>query len=658
MLLSRPGSSDPVTFFDKITAGRSQFDDQIAAVGKSPTTDLLNGLTSSANSWSRSGYTITSSDDSNRFTLSSRFDTAASGDAIFTTAYSAGITASNFDETAEWNNPPSAAFDDGVTFTFADPINAFGFEIDNWADFGLSSSLYLQFDGGTPIRVGTGVATDADATASGDAKAAGPSVYRADGTNYEVFIGAVDDSGTFSSITFFGVATAGDVSLVGGTIRYALIPVGAISNPTSYTDLTDSTAQRDLGRYFDSVDDSGDRQTVAFALNELDQDGVTAALKRIFPVDRSSSLAAGAQSGGRVVHLAFERAGTVIGDLSHVRAGLGLLRQSIATQQQVGSDSHSDADLTFKLQQMQLPPVELSSAGELSDLALQLSATPYQEFEAGRHGAWIGGMGSHADGDGTGTTAGYEIDSYGLATGYEYALGKTALAGFMTSLSNVDFAIDGSAGNTDIESYTIGAYGRKLLDQVAVAAAVNLGYSHYDGERRISVGATNAVARSDYDGFNYAATLGVSRLYAEGRFEMEPYGKLGLEGAWTEAYEEEGAGAFNTVIDDDHLLLGSVELGVTFAHAPDFDAFSGDLKLKPFVRQQIELEDTDVTVRFADANTSVAVDGRNLDLTEAGVVAEVGVNISPTVSFYLGGQASVDRYENAYGGFARVGFLW
>jgi outer membrane autotransporter protein len=307
---------------------------------------------------------------------------------------------------------------------------------------------------------------------------------------------------------------------------------------------------------------------------------------------------------------------------------------------------------------VQLPAFELTSASEVSDLAFQLSATPYQAFQSGRHGFWIEGLGSHADGESTGTTAGYEINRYGVVAGYEHAIDATLLAGVIASMSTAKLALDGSAGDTDVNSYTIGAYGQNRLDQWRLTAAVNLGYGDYDSERNIQVGAVNAVARSNYDGLSYAATVGASRLYTEGRGKIEPYIRLTLEGAWTEKHDEDGAGEFDMVVDDDHLLLGTAELGVILAYEPDLDAPSGEFKLKPFIRQQIELEDSDVSVRFADASTSVAVDGRNQDLTEAGVVAEISVDLTDQAGFHLGGSASVDRYEVDYGGFVRLSFDW
>ncbi|MEW6677466.1 MAG: PEP-CTERM sorting domain-containing protein [Pseudomonadota bacterium] len=122
-------------------------------------------------------------------------------------------------------------FSSGLTFTFSSPVNAFGFEIGDWAtccmtntrpadvqaDYGVpanGSGLWIAFDGGA-------FTLPANALSSSD----NPGIP-AQGT-YTNFIGAIDSSSFFSTITFFGDGF-GEVLYAGGTLRFASVPKGSV----------------------------------------------------------------------------------------------------------------------------------------------------------------------------------------------------------------------------------------------------------------------------------------------------------------------------------------------------------------------------------------------------------------------------------------------
>jgi MYXO-CTERM domain-containing protein len=136
-----------------------------------------------------------------------------------------------------WNiNPASNAadpipgFNSGLTFTFSSPVNAFGFEIGDWAtccftntrplaiqqQYGVpaqGSGLWIAFDGGAATL-------PANALSQNDNPGFPPSF-----TN---FIGAIDDTGFFSSVTFFGDGF-GEFLVAGGTLRFASVPEGSVT---------------------------------------------------------------------------------------------------------------------------------------------------------------------------------------------------------------------------------------------------------------------------------------------------------------------------------------------------------------------------------------------------------------------------------------------
>lgn len=128
--------------------------------------------------------------------------------------------------------PDIEGFTSGLTFTFSSPVNAFGFEIGDWSTcchtdntrssavqsaYGVAaqgSGLWIAFDGGAATLPANAL-TDSD----------NPGYALAN--SYTNFIGAIDASGTFSKITFFGDGF-GEYLVAGGTLRFASVAIGSV----------------------------------------------------------------------------------------------------------------------------------------------------------------------------------------------------------------------------------------------------------------------------------------------------------------------------------------------------------------------------------------------------------------------------------------------
>lgn len=146
-----------------------------------------------------------------------------------------GLSGSSWDiGPAASGSDPIPGFNSGLTFTFSSPVNAFGFEVGDWAtccttntrpaqvvaDYGVpaqGSGLWIAFDGGA-------------ATLPANALSANDNPGVAAGDGFVNFIGAIDSSGFFSKVTFFGDGF-GEVLTAGGTLRFASVPRGSFDVP-------------------------------------------------------------------------------------------------------------------------------------------------------------------------------------------------------------------------------------------------------------------------------------------------------------------------------------------------------------------------------------------------------------------------------------------
>ncbi len=198
------GRAATAVFFDSIAEGRADFDNRVTSAGGTVNTDLLTSLTTNQTSWARSAFTITSGDGSTRATRTTSLLNIQGPSGTFNSGEAIRMEAASV-------NPPGS----GLVFTFASPINAFAVELEGWATCCYPSALYIAFDGGTPILIGS---ANARSDNPGDARYG----------QVMNIVAAISDSGTFTTVAFYGEAS-GDTMFGGGTIRYAVVPIGGLS---------------------------------------------------------------------------------------------------------------------------------------------------------------------------------------------------------------------------------------------------------------------------------------------------------------------------------------------------------------------------------------------------------------------------------------------
>jgi hypothetical protein len=219
-----PAAQAAVTVYNLAIPNIGTFDSQIAAVGSSvDVKQLLDGVSS---------YNYVLPDGTNGTVTITR----ANGGAVSPSgSYSSGgrsLSGAVFDiSPGSSSGEIIPGFNSGLKFTFSAPVNAFGFEIGDWATcctgavrdpgvvatYGVpatGSGLWIAFNGGAATL-------PANATTSTD----NPGVALEG--SFTNFIGAIDSSGFFSEIIFFGDGF-GEFLVAGGSLRISAVPQGTV----------------------------------------------------------------------------------------------------------------------------------------------------------------------------------------------------------------------------------------------------------------------------------------------------------------------------------------------------------------------------------------------------------------------------------------------
>ncbi len=220
MALSAQAYALPNVFNDTIANGISQFDSTIALTGSTVATAQIVSGTSVYNYTDLGGnpatVTITRPNGS-----AVAFGNTYTSNGISTTGNVININPQNGGETIP-------GFNSGVTFTFSSAVNALGFEVGDWATCCMTgtrpvgtpstgSGLWIAFDGG-------------QAFLTANALSANDNPGYAAARSFTNFIGAIDDTSTFTSVTFFGDGF-GEFLVAGGTLRFSAVPEGSVTNP-------------------------------------------------------------------------------------------------------------------------------------------------------------------------------------------------------------------------------------------------------------------------------------------------------------------------------------------------------------------------------------------------------------------------------------------
>ncbi|MEE4349206.1 MAG: PEP-CTERM sorting domain-containing protein [Pacificimonas sp.] len=203
LLVAAPAAATITVVFDGFVEGAADFDATVALAGGTVSTfSLVPGT--SGNPLDVGDFTIARNNGS----------TVSVGSAQIANNSSPSISTSGgvISIDPAGTGPGLLAKGSGLTLTFDNPINAIGFEVEDWATCCAPSDLYIQFGTSAPILVGESNTTGDQYLSNGGAG---------------VFVAAFDDTDTFSQVSFWGDGF-GEVLTWGGTVRFAEIDEGSL----------------------------------------------------------------------------------------------------------------------------------------------------------------------------------------------------------------------------------------------------------------------------------------------------------------------------------------------------------------------------------------------------------------------------------------------
>jgi subtilase-type serine protease len=423
-----------------------------------------------------------------------------------------------------------------------------------------------------------------------------------------------------------------------GLFNFQIVgPFGVqVGSTNGYVTTAASTGTASLAQYLSNFDDSGDLATVATHLNTLGNQDVAIALKTIFPVNSSVNAQSLSSNGTKTTNVVMSKIGTVLGGINTAQAFNAF-------------DSQSDISGWIFAHKK-------TRAEKAQDFELSLASSPYDNFEKGQQGFWTEAVVNRAFGDSTNNTLGYDTQGRGVVSGYEYAISESALLGILAGYFSTDIDLDRGAGTTESDNYNIGIYGQKLAFGAKISGMLLYGYGDNQSRRQIDLGGVRATPIADFNSHNYSATLSASKLFEHGAYKIEPFATVNYNGVHTDSYIETRGGAFNMNVSDDSFSSAGAQLGLTFQRDVNFDNGSAlNVKIKPYVGHDWEIEESNTTISLASATSTTNITGRDMTTFQAGIGGEVGYDVNDSVSLKLGFDASQNKYEDQYVGFAGLG---
>ena len=352
----------------------------------------------------------------------------------------------------------------------------------------------------------------------------------------------IGGTATFSPNTTLGVDLTTDHTVISGQTIYDFITAGTLVSSTF------NVQDNSLALRFTAIDDGSDN---------IDLTAIATGISTVQDAVETTGTSA-ARGGDEIIDTIIT--GSPSGEVAFAFGSLNTKKEvADAAESTLPGASGGVATLT-----------NLSTNAVVSVIASRQDVTrglsSGDQFMINRH-FWLKPFGGWTDQDDRQGVTGYDIDSYGIAAGFDGDVSSWNV-GVALAYINSDVESNLAAGShtIDMDSYMAKVYATKMFDDVtALNLQIGAGISDYDSNRRIFTG---DVADADYDSWNVQVSAELERSYQMNeKTVLTPYVHADYSYVDVEDYNESGAGVFNLNVDDDSadsLIIGA---GVKGNHA-------------------------------------------------------------------------------------------
>lgn len=185
--------------------------------------------------------------------------------------------------------------------------------------------------------------------------------------------------------------------------------------------------------------------------------------------------------------------------------------------------------------------------------------------------AWAMATGNRTDIDSDGNAAGLRSTSGGIAGGVDAAFGDSVI-GVAASYAATSMRSDGIDSEIDADTVRIAAYGAHRAGAFRFAGGASFGWSFYDAERDISVGAVSETASADYDGYSGSLFGEVSYDLQMQGVRIQPFGGLTVTRIQTDAFTETGAPLAGLSVGEIEETFTFSQIGMRFATTVEMES--------------------------------------------------------------------------------------
>jgi outer membrane autotransporter protein len=189
----------------------------------------------------------------------------------------------------------------------------------------------------------------------------------------------------------------------------------------------------------------------------------------------------------------------------------------------------------------------------------------------GRFGAFLNGVGSWGDYDGSSEEAGFDFDSGGFVAGVDYRLTDQIIAGIAGGWSVTDADFDDSAGELERDRGSVSLYGSWQPGDWWLDGAATWSSLDYDLERNIeyasAIPPVRRTARGDVDGDQWAFSAGTGYGFHEGSWSFGPHLRFSYVRLKTDSFRESGAGGLALEYQSERVRSATTALGGDLSYA-------------------------------------------------------------------------------------------